>query len=185
MTSIALDTISATESISDGHTIISAGGSFELGFFSLGNSKYYLGIWFKKISHGTVAWVANRETPLTNSSGVLKFDDSGKLVLLNHDNLILWSSNISREVQNPVAQLLDSGNLVIRDENDINSENHLWQSFHHPDQTFLPGMKIGRLADGLEVQLSSWKSADDPSQGDLTFSSIPVGYRLSSHGIQV
>ena len=47
--SIALDTITVNQNIRDGEAITSAGGSFELGFFSLGNSKNrYLGIWYKK-----------------------------------------------------------------------------------------------------------------------------------------
>ena len=50
--SIALDTITVNQNIRDGETITSAGGSFELGFFSLGNSQNrYLGIWYNKGSH--------------------------------------------------------------------------------------------------------------------------------------
>ncbi|GJS05066.1 G-type lectin S-receptor-like serine/threonine-protein kinase, partial [Tanacetum coccineum] len=30
----------------------------------------YLGIWYKKISEGTVVWVANRQTPINNTSGM-------------------------------------------------------------------------------------------------------------------
>ncbi|XP_050218667.1 G-type lectin S-receptor-like serine/threonine-protein kinase At4g27290 [Mercurialis annua] len=177
-TSNAIDTISATQSIRDGgQTIVSAGGFFELGFFSI-NTDRYLGIYFKKISNGTVVWVSNRETPLTNSSGVLQFDSRGSLILLNQVNSTIWSANVSRALRNPIAQLLDSGNLVIREENDLNPENYVWESFHYPDQTFIPGMKIGRLAGGLEVRLSSWKRPDDPSKGDYTF-------QLDSTGLQM
>ncbi|XP_050218672.1 G-type lectin S-receptor-like serine/threonine-protein kinase At4g27290 [Mercurialis annua] len=177
-TSKAIDTISATQSIRDGgQTIVSADGSFELGFFSI-KSNRYLGIWFKKISEGTVVWVANRETPLTNSTGVLKFDGRGSLILLNQENLTIWSGNTSRAVQNPIAQLLDTGNFVIRDENDVNPENYLWQSFHHPDKTFMPGMKIGRLAGGVEVYTTSWKSIDDPSKGEYSFQPDSSGLQM-------
>ncbi|XP_055960598.1 G-type lectin S-receptor-like serine/threonine-protein kinase At4g27290 [Mercurialis annua] len=99
----------------------------------------------------------------------LSLNQRGSLILLNQENLTIWSANTSRAVQNPVAQLLDSGNFVIRDEKDINPENYLWQSFHHPVKTFLPGMKIGRLAGGVEVYTTSWKSIADPSQVDVTF----------------
>ncbi|KDP38984.1 hypothetical protein JCGZ_00741 [Jatropha curcas] len=165
-----LDTIYPTESIRDGETLISDGGSFELGFFSPGASKYrYLGIWYKKVSNGTIVWVANRETPLTDSSGLLKLNDTGLLVLLNQNNTIVWSSGTSSVISNPVVQLLGSGNLVIRDENDVNPQNFLWQSFDYPDKTLLPGMKIGTTAKGLGILLSSWKSSDDPAVGDFTY----------------
>ncbi|KAM0068399.1 putative non-specific serine/threonine protein kinase [Helianthus debilis subsp. tardiflorus] len=67
---------------------------FELGFFSPGNSKNrYLGIWYKKISTGTVVWVANRETPITDNSGMFKVSNNGTLVILSGGNIVVWSSN--------------------------------------------------------------------------------------------
>nr|GEU67964.1 hypothetical protein [Tanacetum cinerariifolium] len=66
-----LDTISANQTIKDGQTVVSNGEMFELGFFSPGKSKKrYIGIWYKKISDGTVVWVANRETPINDTSGM-------------------------------------------------------------------------------------------------------------------
>ncbi|KAF8377414.1 hypothetical protein HHK36_030791 [Tetracentron sinense] len=64
--SIAADTITPTQSItvSDGQTLVSSAQTFELGFFSPGNSKNnYIGIWYKN-SPSVVLWVANRETQL-------------------------------------------------------------------------------------------------------------------------
>ncbi|XP_022862103.1 G-type lectin S-receptor-like serine/threonine-protein kinase At4g27290 [Olea europaea var. sylvestris] len=43
-------------------------------------------MWYKKIPAKTVVWVANREIPLTNKSGVLKVIEPGLLVLLNDTN---------------------------------------------------------------------------------------------------
>ncbi|KAM3342240.1 hypothetical protein P3S68_027206 [Capsicum galapagoense] len=54
----------------------------------------------------------------------------------------MWCTNTSRSILNPVAVLLDSGNLVVKDANDDNPENFLWQSFHFPTDTHLPDMKI-------------------------------------------
>lgn len=171
VTSIAVDTIASNQTISDGESIISEGGSFELGFFSPGNStRRYLGIWYTNISKTKVVWVANRETSLNDKSGVLRLDERGILILYNQRNsVMIWSSNTSGQAQNPVAQLLESGNLVIRNENDHSEENFLWQSFHHPSNTMLPGMKFGHIAPGLDVYISSWKSTDDPSPGVFTF----------------
>ncbi|THG08281.1 hypothetical protein TEA_006524 [Camellia sinensis var. sinensis] len=155
----AVNTISATQSIKDGDTIVSIGGSFTLGFFSPGSSKNrYAGIWYNKISNDsrTVVWVVNRETPVTDSSGILMVTQQGVLVLLNSTESIIWSSNLTKPRKNPVAELLESGNLVLRNADDDNPENYLWQSFDYPTDTFLPGMKFGiHYETGLNMSL--WK----------------------------
>ncbi|KAA8523793.1 hypothetical protein F0562_010216 [Nyssa sinensis] len=90
----------------------------------------------------------------------------------------IWYMKISTGTVNPIAQLLDSGNLVVRDANDVNPDNFLWQSFDYPSYTLLPGMKLGRnSATGLDWYISSWKSNDDPSPGDFTHRCNPQGYR--------
>lgn len=95
-----------------------------------------MAIWYKSISTGTVVWVANRETSIFDTSGVLRVDGRGSLVLTNGADSVIWSSNSSRAVWNPMAQLLDTGNLVIRYENDTDPETYLWQSFDHPGIIF-------------------------------------------------
>ncbi|GAY52972.1 hypothetical protein CUMW_146030 [Citrus unshiu] len=178
------DAISLGQSIREGETVVSASESFELGFFSPGKSKSrYLGIWFKKIATGTVTWVANRDAPLSDRSGVLSMSRRGNgtaLVLLNSTNDIVWSSNIvSRAAQNPVAVLLESGNLVVKekDGNDNDDPDHfLWQSFDYPSHTLLAGMKLGvNLVTGLNRLMSSWKSADDPARSEYTYGIDPSG----------
>jgi hypothetical protein len=89
--------------------------------------------------------VANREQPLVNRLGVLNVTGQGVLVLFNGTNYAVWSSNVSRTAQNPVVQLLDSGNLAVKDGNDNNPDNFLWQSFDNPSETLLPGMKWGKI----------------------------------------
>jgi energy-converting hydrogenase Eha subunit B len=85
---------SVQAAISGGQTIVSKGGSFELGFFrtagatatiksSRGN--YCVGIWYKKlVSRCTPVWVANRAAPVTNpASSWLAIAADGNLVLLD------------------------------------------------------------------------------------------------------
>ncbi|XP_024160241.1 G-type lectin S-receptor-like serine/threonine-protein kinase At4g27290 isoform X1 [Rosa chinensis] len=182
MVSIADDTYTSTfQSLRDGQTHVSTGGTFELGFFTPegASNKRYVGIWYKNIPVNTVVWVANRDTPLTDSSGVLKITSPGILVLVDH-NKTVWSSNTSSPAQNPVAQLLDSGNLVVIDKSDNvdpSAESFLWQSFDYPGNTLLPGMKLGRnTITGFKWFMSSWKSPQDPSQGNYTFQNGPKGY---------
>ncbi|KAD7480032.1 hypothetical protein R6Q59_008818 [Mikania micrantha] len=166
--SVAVDTIALGQELRDNDTIVSAGETYELGFFTPGNSKNrYLGIWFKKIYPQTVVWVANREIPITNTAGVLRVNSIGKLLLLSGDNTMIWSSNSSESVSNDnfVAKLLDSGNLVVCD-NSCTDQDFLWQSFDYPTDTLLAGMKFGKdLVTGLVRNLTSWKSMDDPSPG--------------------
>ncbi|KAK8545677.1 hypothetical protein V6N12_026506 [Hibiscus sabdariffa] len=169
--STAVDSIDTTHFIRDGETIVSASEIFEFGFFSPGvTTKRYLGIWYKK-SVETVVWVANREVPLNDSSGVVKVMNRGNLVLMNGKGITIWSSHRLRLVHSPVAELLDSGNLVVKDDRD---KSFIWQSFDHPCDTLLPGMKLGKdLVTDQYRYLSSWKSSDDPAPGNFTFGFVP------------
>ncbi|KAL8216517.1 hypothetical protein R6Q57_023354 [Mikania cordata] len=108
---IATDTLSPSQFIRDGDTMVSSGEMFELGFFSPANSKNrYLGIWYKKVSNGTVVWVANRDAPLNSTSGVFEISSNGILQLVyvgNNFNTTIWSSFLSSiNVTNPVAQII-------------------------------------------------------------------------------
>ncbi|XP_022139898.1 receptor-like serine/threonine-protein kinase SD1-8 isoform X1 [Momordica charantia] len=167
--SIAGNSIKAGEPINDTQSIVSAAQKFELGFFSVpkGSSFKYLGIWYKNIPE-TVVWVANRDNPIVNSSATLNFSGDGNLVLVNQTGAAFWSSNSTISVKTPVAQLLDSGNLVLKDSG---SEIPLWQSFDYPSDTLLPGMKLGwESKTGLTRKLTSWRSPNDPSSGEFSYS---------------
>ncbi|CAA3009733.1 G-type lectin S-receptor-like serine/threonine-protein kinase At4g27290 isoform X1 [Olea europaea var. sylvestris] len=162
--------ITTSQSLNDGETIASEGGSFELGFFSPGSSSNrYLGIWYKNIPIRTVVWVANRQNPLKDLSGTLMINSTSSLVLSDRNNSVVWSTKPSNGGQDLILQLLDSGNLVLRDNRDGNTDVYLWQSFDYPSDTLLPGMKLGwDLRTGLSKGLSSWKNFDDPSPGTLS-----------------
>ncbi|GMN67171.1 hypothetical protein TIFTF001_036234 [Ficus carica] len=164
----AVDTIEPFKSFGDGTTLISNGGIFEFGFFSRGNSKNrYVGIWYKKIGSQTVVWVANRCNPIADNFGSLTINSTGNLVLLSQNKSVVWSTSSSKQIKKPIVQLLDSGNLVLRDQED---ENYLWQSFDYPSDALLPNMKFGwDLRRGLNRRLSAWKNWDDPCPGDLTY----------------
>ncbi|KAI9093371.1 hypothetical protein K1719_027385 [Acacia pycnantha] len=169
--SMAVDSIlQPTSQMSGSMALVSEGGIFELGFFSPGNSgKHYLGIWYKNIPIQTVVWVANRVNPINDSSAAtLTLNTTGSLVLTQNETLV-WNSTPLKQVQNPVAELLDSGNLVVRDKEKANPESYLWQSFDFPTDTLLPEMKLGcDLTTGLNRRLTAWKSVEDPSPGDIS-----------------
>ncbi|THG19570.1 hypothetical protein TEA_013984 [Camellia sinensis var. sinensis] len=166
------DMLNQYQQINDSGALVSARGDFKLGFFSTSNSRRrYLGIWYNNLPVQTIVWVANRDRPLNDSSGGLKIGDDGNLILLDSGGIVAWSTRIQNISSKPtVAQLLDSGNLVLRSENGGNTESYIWQSFDHPSDTLIAGMKLGwDLRVGLNRYLTSWKSADDPSPGDISY----------------
>ncbi|GAA0149039.1 transmembrane signal receptor [Lithospermum erythrorhizon] len=145
----ALDLISSTKPLLNNQTLVSATNLFELGFFNPGNS-----------------------------DGTLAFD--GNLVLEDQAACVVWTTNISSHAENRVvAKLMDTGNLVLYQENVDNStpEKFLFQSFDYPTDTMLPGMKLGwDKKSGRNRNLTSWKKPDDPSSGDYTFMLDIDGY---------
>ncbi|XP_058075296.1 uncharacterized protein LOC131223778 [Magnolia sinica] len=167
----SLNFLSLNQSLKDGQTLVSEGGNFELGFFSPGTSKSrYVGIWYVNVPVQTVVWVANRENPLIDSSGVLSIGDDGNLVVIDGSRNTLWSSNISTTSKNSTAMLLDSSNFILTEGVSANSRGRtLWQSFDHPTDTIMPKMKIGvYLETGKKQFLTSWKNADDPAPGKFS-----------------
>jgi hypothetical protein len=97
---------------------------------------------------------------------MLVFNDAGSLVLLDSSRRPVWSSEMSGGASAVTAQLLESGNLVVRNGS---SDAYLWQSFDSPSDTLLPGMKLGKYSWSRTVwTLTSWRSADDPSPGDYS-----------------
>ncbi|XP_035548246.1 G-type lectin S-receptor-like serine/threonine-protein kinase At1g11410 isoform X2 [Juglans regia] len=167
--SSSTETLIQNQSIKDGQILISKEKNFSIGFFSPANSSYrYLGIWFAKVKEQTLVWVANRNDPFNDSSGVLSINQDGNLVLHDSFNRSLWSTNVSVQGQaSTAAQLLDSGNLVLVQEN---NKKVLWQSFDYPTDTLLPNMSLGlNRRTGLNRLLTSWKSRDDPGTGDCIY----------------
>ncbi|KAJ9168982.1 hypothetical protein P3X46_020454 [Hevea brasiliensis] len=172
---ISIDTITPTQFIKDGDILVSKGERFALGFFSPGTStRRYVGIWYNKVSEQTVVWVGNRDNPVNDASGVLTINSQGNLVLYEKNQTIpLWSTNFSTSTSNSMAQLQDSGNLVLLQRD---TERFLWQSFDYPTDTLLPNMKLGlNTRTGKNWVLTSWKSKDDPGTGDIVYRIDPSG----------
>ncbi|KAL7249834.1 hypothetical protein ACSBR1_011918 [Camellia fascicularis] len=120
--------------------------------------------------------IATLQLEKSHSSIRLTIIDPGILALVNSTSTVIWSVNVTGSTQKPIAQLMDSGNLVVKDAND-KSEHFLWQSFDYPCDTHLPGMKLGKnFETGLECHLSSWNSRDDPARGEFIYRCDPQGY---------
>lgn len=168
----ARDTVTMLDNLisdSQGDTLVSSGNKFELGFFTPNGSaahRRYVGIWYYRSNPQIIVWVANRDSPVLDDSGVLSIAGDGNLKVFDENGRTYWSTNLEGSPSmNRTAKIMDSGNLVISDEDE---ENHLgrilWQSFGNPTDTFLPGMKMDE-----NIILTSWTSYDDPSPGNFTF----------------
>ncbi|KAK1578755.1 hypothetical protein Q3G72_032921 [Acer saccharum] len=134
--------------------LVSNYGNFTLGFFSLPDSTdRYLGIWYSRPEGKTTlyrqqddfygtdvpVWVANRNTPMLDQSGILAIDntDGNLKIFLQGRNPIAVSS--VKGARNTSATLLQSGNLVLHEINsDGSAKRLLWQSFDYPTDTLLP-----------------------------------------------
>ncbi|KAM3749506.1 hypothetical protein ACB098_05G190700 [Castanea mollissima] len=175
----SLDIITPNQPIKDGQILVSNKKTFALGFFRLGNSYHrYVGIWYYQITEQTIVWVANRDNPLNDTSGVLSINDQGNLVLHTQNQIIpIWSTNVSfsvSSINNSMAKLLDVGNLVLIQQD---RQRVAWQSFDYPTNTILPFMKLGLdRRTGLNRFLTSWKSKDDPRTGTCLCRIVPIGY---------
>ena len=163
----ARDTLRQGEWISDnGETLVSAGGKFELGFFSpTGSSgnKIYVGIWYHEWDNRTVVWVANRNFPIINANGVFNLTEDGELKVMDTTGKEYWSTNIRSSCPcNRTVTLKNSGNLVYGDYRV--PKNILWESFNTSTDTLLPGMDVYQ-----NRNLTSWKGSDDPGEGSFRF----------------
>ncbi|KAL2462693.1 G-type lectin S-receptor-like serine/threonine-protein kinase CES [Forsythia ovata] len=159
----------------DWESLNSENNMFRLQFFSPGNSNSrYLGIFSE--GDKQAVWIANRNTPIADTSGSLMVDTDGKLkIMYNGGNVLI--SNSAPIARNASATLQDDGNFVLREMNLNGSINGtLWQSFDYPTDTFLPGMKLGiDFKTGHHWSLTCWISDDVPSPGTYTIGGDPNG----------
>ena len=182
---LAADTLyQGGHSLNSSNTLVSKNGLFTLGFTRLGSAESnatYLGIWYNN-DRSHPFWLANRDKPIADNSGVLAIDGSGnmKLTYSGGDPVEFYSSQSS--ATNITAILEDSGNFVLKDENS-GSQQVLWQSFDFPTDTFLPGMKLGiNHRTGQTWSLMSWLSDLAPTPpGAFTFSqrNFSIGIRCA------
>uniref|UniRef100_A0A0D9V3F7 non-specific serine/threonine protein kinase n=1 Tax=Leersia perrieri TaxID=77586 RepID=A0A0D9V3F7_9ORYZ len=165
----ATDTVSRSQPLSGDGKLVSRGGKFAVGFFQpVGGrpDKWYLAVWFNKVSKLTPVWVANRVAPISDpKSSELKILEDGNMALYNQLNSPIWFTNITSNTSSPtVAVILDTGNFVLTLA--YNLTNFLWQSFDEPTNVWLPGAKLGwNKITGLNRRLFSWKTSSDPSPG--------------------
>lgn len=174
---ISLDTITPNQPLKDGDVLVSTRKLFALGFFIPGNSRnHYVGVWYYQVPSQTIVWVANRDNPVNDSSGLPSIQGEGGLVIYRKDqNIPLWSSNVTlSSPNNSMAKLLDTGNLALLENG---GQNLLWEGFDYPSNTMLPLMKLGlNRRSRLNQFLTSWKSQDEQGTGSCSYRINPSGF---------
>lgn len=177
----SLDTITLNQHIKD-DVLLSSKKIFALGFFSPGSSpNRYVRVGYNKVPEKTVGWVANRDNPITGTGQVMAVNgEHGGLVIYDKDqNTRIWSANVTISSPNSsiTAKLLDTGNLLVLENNGSSSERLLWQGFGYPTNTMLPFTKLGlNRRSGKFRFLTSWKSEDDPEIGSCSYRIDPGGF---------
>ncbi|KAF8024655.1 hypothetical protein BT93_F1739 [Corymbia citriodora subsp. variegata] len=128
--------------------LTSKDGAFSAGFYPVGENAYCFAIWFSKpscsIHNCAIVWMANRDQPVNGRSSKLSLRKDGNLLLIDAGRTVVWATatKSSSGLSRMSLQLLDTGNLVLRDEQHIIS----WQSFDSPTNTLLPLQKLTRNA---------------------------------------
>ncbi|XP_042064002.1 G-type lectin S-receptor-like serine/threonine-protein kinase At1g11300 isoform X2 [Salvia splendens] len=166
--SLETDRITSSTLLKDPDTITSPRNVFKFGFFSpAGTTNRYAAV-FYTVSPTTIAWIANRDHPLPDSSGAATISKDGNLILTDSNNQTIWSTNATTSSPaNTTLRIGDTGNLILTDDA---TGATLWESFSRPSNVLLPTMKIidsGRTEN--RVTLKSWRSASDPGLGNFSF----------------
>lgn len=167
------DRLTPVKPLLPGSVLISDGGVFALGFFSLKNSSLssYIGIWYNNIPERTYVWIANRDNPITNVPGKLVFTNSSDLVLLDSTGHTIWmtANNSTAGGSETASILLNSGNLVVR----LPNGTDIWESFHYPTDTIVPNVSFPLSSANGAMRLVAWKGPDNPSSSDFSMGGDP------------
>ncbi|KAH6820508.1 hypothetical protein C2S53_008781 [Perilla frutescens var. hirtella] len=167
--SYCIDTLKQGDSLNSSSQLDSPNGLFTLKFYDpQETNNSYIAVLFNRGETAPVqipaVWVGNREDPIpNNSTPLLTLGTRGELIITRRhggDPIQLYGAGSPRS--NVTATLLDTGNFVVKN---ISSNEVLWQSYDHPTDTLLSGMKLGS---GANRSLSSWLTETNPAPGAFT-----------------
>ncbi|KAJ1427212.1 putative serine/threonine-protein kinase [Sesbania bispinosa] len=115
----------------------SPSGEFAFGFQQIEEDGFLLAIWFNKIQERTIVWYANGQN-LVGKGSKVELTSEGQFWLKDPSGKVIWNPPNFNEVAH--AALLDSGNLVLVDQDSVT----IWQSFDYPTDTLLPGQILSK-----------------------------------------
>ncbi|KAJ6313992.1 hypothetical protein OIU78_017611 [Salix suchowensis] len=124
---LATDTLyQGGDSLNSTNTLVSKNGLFTLGFTWLGSGESnasYLGIWYNNdTSHPF--WLANRDKPVPDNSGVLALDGSGNMKLTYSGGLLDYSFiNVSNADEDSIMFTVSANQFTPQDQRNFS----MWQ----------------------------------------------------------
>ncbi|XP_050870686.1 G-type lectin S-receptor-like serine/threonine-protein kinase LECRK1 [Lathyrus oleraceus] len=133
---------------------LSRSGLFAFGFYTQDNNGFVVGIWLLGKMNRTIVWTANRDDPPVSSTSKLQFTMNGTIILTDQHGQEKLIVNANARASS--ASMLDSGNFVIYDFNNISRV--IWQSFDYPTNTLLGSQSLpcgGQLYSSLSDANSS------------------------------
>ncbi|OEL18868.1 putative receptor protein kinase ZmPK1 [Dichanthelium oligosanthes] len=113
-------------------------GTFTCGLYSIYTNAFTFSIWYTNSANKTVVWTANRGRPVHARGAAVTLRKGGALVLTDYDGAVMWQAQGDDSAGVQYAQLLDTGNLVMKN----SSGMVVWQSFDSPTDTLLPTQRI-------------------------------------------
>ncbi|XP_071723779.1 G-type lectin S-receptor-like serine/threonine-protein kinase At1g67520 [Rutidosis leptorrhynchoides] len=166
--------LKAGQQLRDFDSLMSPNKIYTLSFFytdySSTNVRYF-GIQFARDLKPKSVWLANRENPFSDSSGIFNLTNEGYMILSESSGLNITINTVkpsSEESGNISLTRSNHGNLVLKG----SGEQIMWQSFDQPTDAFLRGMKVGPF--GLKAKkqdkkfLNSWLCPGAASSGVFT-----------------
>ncbi|CAM0910122.1 unnamed protein product [Alopecurus aequalis] len=126
-------------SVEDSSDILhSPNGAFTCGFNNISHNAFVFSIWFTNTAEKTVVWSANHLHPVYSWGSKVMLETDGRMAVKDYNGQPVWENNVNSSSNVEQAQLLDTGNLIVKGQGDI----ILWQSFDSPTDTLLPNQNI-------------------------------------------
>jgi hypothetical protein len=171
-----INTIKPGEVLGYSQHLVSNDGEFQLGFNSTDLVGGYLAIWYTNDGYQSKLWIANRDTPIQASQANLTMDADGLLKIVHDGEGSPIVLNANEAAPNSIATLENSGNFMVKELNsDGSTKRILWQSFDHPTDTLLPGMKLGfNFKTQQKWMLTSWLTDRIPAPGGFSLEWEPM-----------
>ncbi|KAM0824034.1 hypothetical protein ACQ4PT_070475 [Festuca glaucescens] len=119
-------------------TLHSPNGAFTCGFNNISHNAFVFSIWYTSTAEKTVVWSANHLHPVYSWGSEVMLDTDGRLAVKDYNGQPVWENHVNSSSSAEQAQLLDTGNLIVKGQGDI----ILWQSFDSPTDTLLPNQNI-------------------------------------------